>query len=150
MDAKHRIGLHWYVGQLAIQYDVADLKVLVDRPDRGFAIEPFACGGGRAETAALSDLIAPIVVEADGAVVPLQYGFSKGYRIGNINSPELSDEIVAWKREVFPEFLSLCRRVYDRLLEPGSAEFPFVNWYGQVLQASHSSSSSIVPQALPF
>jgi hypothetical protein len=32
---------------------------------------------------------------------------------------------------------SLCRSVYARLVEQGALEYPFVNWYGEVLEASY-------------
>lgn len=123
-----------YAGKLSIQYDVADLEVLRRSPERGYAAPPRArCESVRAVP--LADLIAPVIVEADGAIVPLQYNFSRSYEMGDIHS-NLREQLGAWKEACFPKFAALCRRVYDHLLEPGKAEFPFVNWYSEMLQAS--------------
>ena len=97
-------------------------------PDTISRLEIVNGAGTVPEAAPLGDLIAPVIVEADGAIVPLQYNFSRAYQIGNICSSDLPGQITAWKREIFPQFIALCRGVYDRLLQPGATEFPFVNW----------------------
>ncbi|HEY2799605.1 MAG TPA: radical SAM protein [Chthoniobacterales bacterium] len=129
-----------YVGSLTIQYDVADLVRLRTAPERGYAVEPAAAN--ETSAAQLADLIAPIVVEADGTIVPLQYNFSRTYQIGDINADALPEQFQGWKERSYPKFLELCRGVYDRLMQPAATEFPFVNWYSEVLTASHSSSRS--------
>jgi MoaA/NifB/PqqE/SkfB family radical SAM enzyme len=135
-----------YTGSLTIQYDVADLELLCAKPERGYAVEPaVACGTTETAAVPLADLIAPIIIEADGAIVPLQYNFSRTYQIGNINTDGLTGQIQAWKRNNFHQFLALCRSVYDRLPQPAATEYPFVNWYGEVLQASHAVQSNVRP-----
>jgi MoaA/NifB/PqqE/SkfB family radical SAM enzyme len=128
-----------YAGSLTIQYDVADLELLCAKPECGYAVEPFvACETKDAVAIPLADLIAPIIIEADGAIVPLQYNFSRFYQIGNINADGVSAQIRTWKQSNYHQFLALCRSVYDRLLQPGATEYPFVNWYGEMLQASQA------------
>jgi MoaA/NifB/PqqE/SkfB family radical SAM enzyme len=130
-----------HVGSLAIQYDVADLDLLRARPERGFAMEPCAvCASSDAASCRLADLIAPIVIEADGGMVPLQYNFSRSYQIGHLNTDSLAQQLESWKQEQFPRFLDLCRSVYVRLLEEASPQYPFINWYSEVLQSSHANS----------
>ncbi len=126
-----------YSGKLSIQYDVADLETLRKSPERGYAGELEPCNES-SSSLPLADLVAPIIVEADGAIVPLQYNFSRTYQMGDINT-NLSERLETWKKTCYPTFAALCRRVYDRLLEPGYAEFPFVNWYSEMLQASHAT-----------
>ena len=133
-----------YTGTLTIQYDVADLDILRTKPERGYAVEPCtACGTIEAAAVPLADLIAPIIIEADGAIVPLQYNFSRAYQLGNINAAELPEQLRAWKGTRFAQFLSLCRGVYDHLLQLDPAGYPFVNWYGEMLQASHVAAHGI-------
>jgi MoaA/NifB/PqqE/SkfB family radical SAM enzyme len=129
-----------YTGRLTIQYDVADLEILCAKPERGYAVEAcVACGATMDALAVpLADLIAPVIIEADGAIVPLQYNFSRTYQIGNIFDDGLAQQIQSWKHNNFHQFLALCRSVYDRLLQPFATEYPFVNWYGEVLQASYA------------
>jgi MoaA/NifB/PqqE/SkfB family radical SAM enzyme len=124
-------------GRLSIQYDVADVETLRKSPERGYAAEPAPCNESFSSLP-LADLIAPVIIEADGAIVPLQYNFSRTYQMGDINA-NVGERLEIWKKTCYPAFASLCRRVYDRLLEPGHAEFPFVNWYGEMLQASHTT-----------
>ena len=122
----------------------ADLDILRTKPERGYAVEPCtACGTIEAAAIALADLIAPIIIEADGAIVPLQYNFSRAYQLGDINAAELPEQLRAWKSTRFAQFLSLCRGVYDHLLQLDPAGYPFVNWYGAMLQASHVASHRI-------
>jgi MoaA/NifB/PqqE/SkfB family radical SAM enzyme len=132
-----------YQDTLTLQYDVADLEVLRAAPERGYAIESCAaCDATASAAVPLADQIAPIIVEADGAIVPLQYNFSRAYQIGDITSPGWPEQIHRWKTVGFQPFLELCRGVYGDLLQPGLAEYPFANWYSAVLQASHATASS--------
>jgi MoaA/NifB/PqqE/SkfB family radical SAM enzyme len=125
-----------YQGRITIQYDVADVEDLRSDPARGFAID-LPCSSTRCEfaRAKLADMVAPVIVAADGSVVPLQYGFARAYGIGNIHE-DLGSHCEAWKRDTFPSFIGVCRRVHERLATPGRSSFPFVNWYSEVLQES--------------
>ena len=130
-----------HVGRLVIQYDVADLDSLRANPDRGYAMDPCTVWGIDApQTNRLADLIAPVIIEADGAIVPLQYNFSRAYQIGNLNAGNVKRQLETWKREQFLQFLALCRSVYGRLVEQSAPEYPFFNWYGEVLDASHGAA----------
>ena len=42
------------------------------------------------EGASLADLVSPLVIEADGTVVPLAHGFARGHAIGNLGAGGLS------------------------------------------------------------
>ena len=123
-----------------IQCDVADLEVLRGAPERVYAVasEGAACPT-ETTMGALSDLIAPIVLEADGTLVPVQHGFSRSYRIADLKNSSLSVQIQTWKRDGYHAFLELSNRVYDKILNSPASDYPFVNWYGQMLQASFES-----------
>jgi MoaA/NifB/PqqE/SkfB family radical SAM enzyme len=130
-------------GRLLIQYDVADVDVLRAQPERAFALAPADAFWSESRVSLpLSDLIAPIVIEADGAVVPLQYNFSRRYQIAQILSTDMESQIAHWKTEGFPRFVELCRRVHGELTAPESDRLPFVNWYGAVLSASAEGADS--------
>lgn len=130
-----------YEDRITMQYDVADLEILFAKPERGYAVElPACCELDQAEMPALADLIAPIVIEADGTIVPLQYNFSRSYQLGNIRADCLQGPLDAWKRETFPRFLALCRGVHRKIMEESSPDFPFVNWYSEVLRSSHAAT----------
>jgi hypothetical protein len=80
--------------------------------------------------------VSPLVIEADGTVVPIQYGFSRGYALGNLKEAPLGELAARWRRERYPAFRSLCLRVYEEITAP--AELPFVNWYDAITRASKS------------
>jgi len=107
--------------------------------ERGYAIaSPAACGISDPASARLADLIAPIIIEADGAIVPIQYNFSRAFQIGDLYAECLSSQLAAWKQESYSKFLALCREVHSGLLKETTPDLPFANWYGAVLRASHS------------
>jgi MoaA/NifB/PqqE/SkfB family radical SAM enzyme len=135
-----------YADRITLQYDVADREILRASPERGFAMPwPAECGLGRSGADTLANLIAPIIIEADGAIVPIQYNFSRAFQIGDIFADCLSSQIAAWKAESHSRFLALCRDVHQELLDQTPAELPFVNWYGAVLQASQAESCAPTP-----
>jgi MoaA/NifB/PqqE/SkfB family radical SAM enzyme len=132
-----------YGERIKIQYDVADRMILCDEPGRAYAIELSSDGEEDLQSTRLADILTPLVIEADGTVVPLQYNFSRSYKIGNIDAENLEEDLQTWKRAVYPKFLQLCRNVHSRLTRQNLSEFPFVNWYSEVLQQSHSPLSRV-------
>jgi MoaA/NifB/PqqE/SkfB family radical SAM enzyme len=134
-----------YMDSIIIQYDAADKTVLCDEPARVFAIELCSIDQSRLQRVRLADILAPVVIEADGTMVPLQYNISRFYQIGNIHSNSVEADIQTWKTEIFPQFLHLCRNVHSRLTQHASSEFPFVNWYSEVLDQSHSRPTRRLP-----
>jgi MoaA/NifB/PqqE/SkfB family radical SAM enzyme len=128
-----------YGDRITLQYDVADGEILRANPERGYAVaSPAACGISDPANARLADLIAPIIIEADGAIVPIQYNFSRAFQIGDIYADCLSSQLAGWKQDSYSKFLALCRDVHSRLLNEATPDLPFANWYGTILQASHS------------
>ena len=132
-----------YGDQIKIQYDVADRMVLCDDPGRVYAIELSSYGEEDLQSTRLADILTPLVIEADGTIVPLQYNFSRSYQIGNIHAETLEEDLQTWKRDVFPKLLQLCRNVHSRLTRQNPSEFPFMNWYSEVLEESHNPSSRV-------
>ena len=138
-----RLQKEW-VGKLVIQFDVADLDLLREEPERGFVVEPSVNYEADWRDLPLADLIAPVVIEADGAIVPLQYNFSRSFQIGSLYSSDLKADLRSWKDFGYARFLRLCRGVYQRLVEQVSEQLPFANWYGAVLQESYHFDDSSV------
>lgn len=84
----------------------------------------------------LSSLLNVIVVEADGSVVPLCYGFSRRYRICDLNKERFADAFPAYMSQRFHVLEHLCRRVYREKIVP--LDSPLCSWYELVVEASHS------------
>jgi Fe-coproporphyrin III synthase len=81
----------------------------------------------QSSVARLADFISPLVIETDGTVVPLQYGFPRAYALGNLNERSLEEVAVYWSKHLQPDFAALYECVLGKLAQP--AELPFVNWY---------------------
>jgi MoaA/NifB/PqqE/SkfB family radical SAM enzyme len=77
--------------------------------------------------ASLSDLVSPLVVEADGTIVPLAYGFGRRFVVGSLLSHRLRELAPTWVREQYPAFRRLCRDAYTEAMAP--AALPFLNWH---------------------
>jgi MoaA/NifB/PqqE/SkfB family radical SAM enzyme len=80
----------------------------------------------------LAACVTPLVLEADGTIVPMGYGFSREYAVGNITEKRLRDAAPQWMAFVYPRFRKLCKRVYEEACQP--SDLPFLNWH-EMLQA---------------
>jgi MoaA/NifB/PqqE/SkfB family radical SAM enzyme len=123
-----------FKGRLAIQYDTADREVLRQKPERAFA------GEAQFDDAELRDiplgtLVSPLVLEADGTIVPMQYGFAHHYSIANIRHGAVREQAARWKLTGYRDFLALCKAVHARIVASDSP-YPFVNWYAAICAAS--------------
>jgi len=130
-----------YGDDLAVQYDVLDRAAVRCDAGRAFAVpdpDPDALAA-----APLADFLAPIVVQADGWIVPLQYGFSTGLAIGRLGADDFRRQASDWLRHRSGEFLALARDVWDEMAE-APAHLPFSNWYARISAASHRPIPQLV------
>jgi len=111
-----------YGDSLKLQLDLLDRRYIATHPER-----VLANAIDEASELPLSALVSPIIVEPDGFVVPVQYGFDRRFGFGNLFERPLPDMAHDWRRHRMKYFFAVCRRAYDDLLVP--AELPFVNWY---------------------
>jgi MoaA/NifB/PqqE/SkfB family radical SAM enzyme len=111
-----------YGKAIHLQLDLLDRRFIAAHPERVLA-KPV--GDGAAQR--LSALISPLIVEPDGTVVPIQYGFDRRFAFGNLHDRSLRTLAAAWRREKMQQFFAICRQAYDDLMQP--SELPFVNWY---------------------
>lgn len=123
---------------LAIQFDVLRRPDLVAHPERVYAGTP---AGLRP-----ADRLGVLVVEPDGAIVPLTYGLGRSFAIGNLAESGLSEAFAIWEPAGYPRLRNLCRNVWERLAIDGPE---FVNWYEEVALASreHPVPRSASPRA---
>jgi MoaA/NifB/PqqE/SkfB family radical SAM enzyme len=113
---------------MLVQVDIADGMRIRNHPDRVFATAP---AGGDAP---LAELLSPLVVETDGTVVPLQYGFSRAYALGNLYDARLPELARDWRRERLPAFHRLCGQALEEHDTRDGARF--FNWYELVSAAA--------------
>jgi MoaA/NifB/PqqE/SkfB family radical SAM enzyme len=115
-----------YESRLLVQWDCFDRSALAQDPARYYA-----AGDNRRPRARLADLVSPLVVEPDGALVPIEYGFPRAFALGNLHRDSLETLAQRWKAEGYGPFLRHCQSVYADVLER-SEEGRFFNWYEEV------------------
>ena len=124
-----------YEGKLDVQFDVADRNLVRESPCRVYADE--LPNIDELFELPLGDLLSVLIVESDGFVVPIQYGFSRAYGLGNLKEDSFRNLAARWKRHVYPSFRGLCRTVFDRMVVEDNPNQPFTNWYGMIMQTSY-------------
>lgn len=110
-----------YEHRLFIQLDIVHRDLLTQFP------ESFYAGEQEPRPERLAQCAAPLVVEADGTVVPLGYGFGREYALGSIVDRRLRDLAPEWIRTRYVRFRELCRQVHAEARKP--SDLPFLNWY---------------------
>lgn len=112
-----------YRGRMRIQSDSFHQEHLRRHPEAVYAtdLDPADLARPAAE------LLNLIVIEADGSAVPVSYGFSKIFRICNVNDESLAAAWPRYAQSGYREFRRLCRGVFDEIMEPSA--LPFFNWY---------------------
>ena len=116
-----------YGSALSIEVDVttrASLEVLAALP---------------ADVDRLVDWASPLVIEPDGVCVPFEYGFPRGYALGDITAARLADLAPAWCRDRLPAFRQLCQAALDRLRAPDGP--PVSYWYAEVRAEAEATAA---------
>lgn len=99
------------------------------------------------DAVAPADLLGLIVMEADGTVVPISYGFSRRYGICSLKERSLDQGWQSFLNEGYPEFRRLCRELFEELVSPNQR--PLFNWHERVVARSHMSTSLPVAAQSP-
>ena len=106
-----------HAGALDIVVDVQPVSRLASHPGL------FVPGPGR-----MADVVPSLVVEPDGAVVPMCYGLDRRHGLGSLQDARLPDLVRAWMRSGGPRaFRDLCARTRERLLRD-PADGRFFDW----------------------
>jgi len=116
--------------KMRIQIDILTRQFLRENPKR-FYSELLPADD---DSKKLSELISPLVLEDDGTVVPLLFGFSREYQLGNLNQEPLRKMAPKWRQEKLDKFQILCKSVYQR--ETATDENAFFNWYEAMAQSA--------------
>lgn len=104
-------------GRMEIHLDV------VDRRDLGAL-------GERDPDATLAELVSPLVIEPDGVVVPLQYGFPRRHALGSLREARLSELAARWRAERYRTFEQACLGACAGMGSP--LDLPFVSLYQEI------------------
>lgn len=117
--------------KLLIQLDLISRHHVRDSPGCFFAGGEPEDGSGEGAERPLSELVAPLVIESDGTVVPLEHGFSRHFALGNLHQAGLAELAADWQRHRYPEFRRLCHAVFQDLGD--DARPPLENWYALMM-----------------
>ena len=124
-----------YGDRLFVQLDIFHRDLVKRFPARFYADDTWP------EDAKLADLVTPLVVEADGNVVPLGYGFARRFGLGSIAEIRLKDLAPVWISQRYPAFRELCRDVYAEACAP--TDLPFLNWYEMIGMRSADAHAAV-------
>lgn len=116
--------------RLHIHLDLADRELLRSEPERIFAEDPH----DEEMNALLAEIVSPLVIEPDGTVVPIQYGFDRRYSFGNLHEKSLGELAAQWRLKQYGKFRELCRQVFEEVTVP--TYLPFFNWYEVIARMS--------------
>lgn len=126
-----------YQTQMAVQFDVLHRELVLRNPHLVCALnEPY-----RPSHSNLSSMIGLLVLQADGAVVPVAYGLARKYQVCNVKHRRIIEAWPEYQRS-YPDFKRLCRRVFEEI---GSSPSPLVNWHELMVRASYRSGQ-ITPE----
>lgn len=115
---------------LAVQLDAVPRTMLARKPEAFMAVPVD-------EPQPLGRWLTPLVIESNGAAVPVSYGFDRRYGLGNILDRPLADLAGSW--DAAP-FLALCRETWQRLVDGRTG--PLIPWYGHLVRASRVSRTA--------
>jgi len=123
-----------YRSSMSIQLDVFRKDDLMEHPELIYAS---SLDAGVTEMKP-ADLLGLIVVEADGTVVPISYGFAKDYAICNLRHQRLSEAWSSYRQHGYLVFRKLCQDIFKEIAVP--SELPFFNWHDLIVTRSHNPS----------
>jgi Fe-coproporphyrin III synthase len=126
-----------YSASMTVQVDLLHRDQVVRAPAIVYADE----WAGNSDAIAPADLLGLIVMEGDGAVVPISYGFSRRYQICTVKEQGLEQGWQSFLNEGYPEFRRLCRELFEELTSAN--QMPLFNWHERVVARSHLSMSRI-------
>jgi MoaA/NifB/PqqE/SkfB family radical SAM enzyme len=109
-----------YRDDLTVQLDLVHGDLLRSHPERAYATESDP-------DAPLAELVSPLVIDASGLVVPLQYGFSPAFAFGNLHDSQLGELAQRWRHEKFAAFAAICKAAFEDAT--AAVELPIANWY---------------------
>ena len=119
-----------YAGKMTIQFDLIHAKILRDQPDRFFDEQ-------EARNRPLGELVSPLVIEADGRVVPFGYGFADRYAVGSLREARLCQLAANWRADGYRDLQALCRATFEDAAR--ERELPILNWWEKLGERANVS-----------
>lgn len=86
-----------------------------------------------------AQLLGLLVLEPDGTVVPVSYGFARQFRLCNVKEQGLADAWPGYLSKGYPHFRGLCRQVWSELSAPDAPLLS--NWHEVIASRSKALSA---------
>ncbi|MCB1925467.1 MAG: hypothetical protein KDJ27_17270 [Gammaproteobacteria bacterium] len=93
----------------------------------------------------LAEQLSPLVIEPDGSVVPLQYGFARSFALGNLHQATLPEMAMRWRVDVGPRLQAVSRELF-RVLDDQPSQF--IDWYALMAAQARSHTLPDVQRVL--
>lgn len=113
---------------IPVQIDLVTQSDLHSAPER-FLVSP------RDSRAPLGNWLTPLVIETDGFVVPLSYGFGRDYALGSVENTSLVALADEWDAEPLRR---MAAGLHSQLIRD---EVRFSNWYERMMRLSARASA---------
>ncbi len=124
-------GLQKALGnRIQVQVDLLSRRVMAAQPNLFFAGESDPGGP-------LAERVRPLVIEADGTVVPIEHGFDRALALGSLLDAPLRELAPRWVAERYAGFRQFCRHAFSAVTADG--EPPVADW-GAALRAAAVSA----------
>jgi hypothetical protein len=120
-----------YAKSMVVQIDLLHREIAINNPDIVYAAS--------SETLNHQSVNAPpisiIVLQADGTLVPISYGFNPRFKICNVDHTRLSEAWPSFLRHGYLDFLSLCQEEFVEICS--GATPPVFNWNERIVSRSN-------------
>ncbi|MCB1789828.1 MAG: radical SAM protein [Gammaproteobacteria bacterium] len=127
-------------GRLALQVDLVRSDALRQQPQSFFLNED-----EDVLDQPLAEQLSPLVIEPDGSVVPLQYGFARSFALGNLHQATLPEMAMRWRVDVGPRLQAVSRELF-RVLDDQPSQF--IDWYALMAAQARSHTLPDVQRVL--
>jgi MoaA/NifB/PqqE/SkfB family radical SAM enzyme len=124
-----------YSGIMKVQIDLLYRDYLREEPALVYAGEP----EDKWDQAVPAQLLGLLVLEADGTVVPVSYGFARQFQLCNVREQGLADAWPGYLSKGYPHFRALCRQVWGELSAPDAPLLS--NWHEVIASRSKALST---------
>lgn len=135
---EEQIGLVYVIAALLKVEHQGPMFVQADLQHRDQIVESCAAADP-------SGTLGTLVLEADGTIVPLAYGFDRRFAICNIRERPLAEAWPLWVERTYPRFLALVEELRAELRAPDGPEV--FNWFELMVARSgakfHAALSSV-------
>ena len=125
-----------YNDTMNVQLDLLHRDHLFDEPALVYA----EVADDRSGQATPAQSLGLLVLEPDGTIVPVSYGFSRRYKVCNAKEQRLSDAWPSYLVNGYPSFRTLCRQVWEGLCAPDAPILS--NWHEVIVSRSHTADRS--------